>query len=248
MNKIIAIGDIHGHFDQLMELWEKLEAEGVDFDKDEFVFLGDYVDGGPDVKKVLDFLIELKATKKNYHFLYGNHEDLLLDALRPHHPIYGSFDLWYQQGGRETVDSFVRDMDLEPYERSLISPKNVITEEYVRFLATLESFYDTEKYFFVHGGIYPNKSIEENKETTSRYDMIWIRDEFILSKYDWGKKIIFGHTINDGRYNPGFLSPIVRKNKIGIDTMMHNTGRLTAVILPDETFVQTDYVEDLEKI
>ena len=79
--------------------------------------------------------------------------------------------------------------------------------------------------------------------------MIWTREPFISSKFKWEKKIIFGHTIDfDGRYQKsgGILKPIIKKNKIGIDTFAHNTGRLTAVILPEETIVSTKFYEHAE--
>lgn len=243
-NKIVAIGDVHGHYRELIELLDKLEYDhNIDFEKDTLVFLGDYVDGGPNTKEVLDHLIYLKETYPHFKFVYGNHEDLLMDAMIPHHPVYGDYYLWWNQGGKETLDSYTKQMNLDEYESSLVGMKDAIPELHIQFIMSLDTYFETDDYFFVHGGVLPIP-LEQAKEEMTRYDMIWIRDQFILSDFDWGKKIIFGHTINDGRYNPGFLSPIVRKNKIGIDTFAHNKGKLTAVILPDEQFVYTKFTED----
>lgn len=241
MNKTIAIGDLHGHWIQLQELMNKLINEhGIKPDKDTFVFLGDYVDGGPDTKKVIDWLIQSKKDHPHWKFLYGNHEDLLLDALNPAHPIYHSFHLWWNQGGRATMNSYLKDSNLTKYEESLANPIHVIPPDHIIFLTDLETYCEDEKYFYVHGGVNWNNSIEWAKKNMSRYDMIWERD-FIHSNYKYEKKIIFGHTIQ----TPG-LKPWIFANKIGIDTMAHNTGRLTAIILPEETIVQTEFTDEYE--
>lgn len=246
--KIVAIGDIHGHFDQLIDLFNKLTTEhDIVPERDIFVFLGDYVDGGDQTKEVLDKLRHWQELYPHWHFLYGNHEDLLLDAFNPKHPVYGDYYLWWNQGGRETLESFKR-WEPDEYKRAIMQPEDLLTKNYLKFLRSLETYYETEDYFFVHGGLHPGSSIEDHKDRLEkdfvdmRYDMIWMREPFINSKYNWGKKIIFGHTIDfDGRYNPkgGRLQPIIKKNKIGIDTMAHNSGHLTALILPDEIFVES---------
>lgn len=268
MEKIIAISDLHGHYTELMDLMDKLKKEGVNFKKDTLVFLGDYVDGGPDVKKVLDQLMDWHKIYPHWVYLFGNHESLLLDAFNPKHPIYGDFYLWYRQGGKETTDSFITD-DLSDYDRALVNPQDIITDKYTDFLRELPLFYETDKYFFVHGGLYPNRTIEKHIEAVGDtfhpdlmeegdmgYDMIWMRDPFISSKYDWGKKIVFGHTIfpyNDslgtnietGKTTRHLGYPLIMDNKLGLDTFRHNDGRLTAVILPEEKFVFSHWSGEL---
>ena len=276
MEKIVAFGDLHGHYDQFMEIMGKFmdnDWYGVDPNKDVFVFLGDYVDGGPDAKGILDELISLKEQFPHWKFLFGNHESLMLDALNKRHPIYGDYYLWYNQGGKATLDSFKPRQSLQPteyekYQHSIMQPLDVIGEEYLEFIRRLDLYYETDEYFFVHGGVYPNRSISDHiksvqsaypagfdpylmTEGDMAYDMIWMRDPFIGSKYDWGKKIVFGHTTfpygpywaagDDGKpaKRPGY--PFVKKNKLGIDTMMHNVGRITSVILPEERFVFSDF-------
>lgn len=245
--KTIAIGDIHGHYRQLIELLDKLEHNyNIDFEKDTLVFLGDYVDGGPDTKQVIDHLIYLKEEYPHFKFLYGNHEDLLWDAYLPHHPVYQSYNLWWTQGGKETLQSYAKEFTGGEYLKALFSIKQM-PSEHLDFIKQLDPYFETEDYFFVHGGIYPDMTIEENKKETSRHDMIWLREPFISSDYDWGKKIIFGHTVDyDGTYHPKGkpCMPIIRDNKIGIDTFLHNQGRLTALILPEEKIVQTPWTDD----
>lgn len=267
MSKTIAIGDLHGHYDQLMDLIGNLLAEEVNFEKDTLVFLGDYVDGGPDTKGVIDELIILKEKYPHWKFLFGNHESLLLDAFNDKHPIYGDYYLWWNQGGKETLDSF-KPEDVTEYEKAIMQPKDLITDKYLNFMKSLDLYYETEDYFFVHGGLYPNRLIEEHKqaligitpenmtEGDMAYDMIWMRDPFMSSDFDWGKKIVFGHTIlpfgrltgtdtDTGEQTRKTGYPLVMENKLGLDTFMHNSGRLTAVILPEEKFVYSHWSEDL---
>lgn len=264
--KTVCIGDLHGHYDQMMDLMNKLD---IDFKKDTVVFMGDYVDGGPDTKKVLDKLIEFKEQYPHWKFLFGNHESLLIDAFSPTHPIYGNYHLWWNQGGEATLESF-KPEDATDYEKAIMQPSDLITEKYINFIKGLDLYYETKDYFFVHGGVYPNRSIEDHKKAIKKayplgfhpdlmiegdiaYEMIWMRDPFIGSDYDWGKKVIFGHTVLPyGMYmgedevgepmtKPGY--PLIMNNKIGIDGMAHETGRLISVILPEEKFVFSKWQE-----
>lgn len=105
MNRIYAIGDIHGRFDLLSDLMNKLEDDQkLDLTKDKLVFLGDMIDRGPESSNVLRLIWDLqKEHPKNVIVLLGNHEDMMLWAFkgRPH-----AKDAWYINGGNETVKSF----------------------------------------------------------------------------------------------------------------------------------------------
>eukprot|EP00048_Salpingoeca_helianthica_P017871 m.239431 g.239431 ORF g.239431 m.239431 type:complete len:303 (+) comp22543_c0_seq1:63-971(+) len=82
LQKVVCIGDVHGHLEKLQVLWEKICAQlGEEFEEHTIVFLGDYVDRGPQVKETLDFLIALKKQHKNIVFLLGNHEFALMGFL-----------------------------------------------------------------------------------------------------------------------------------------------------------------------
>lgn len=226
-NKIFAISDIHGCYDELMALYNQLP---IDPEKDQMVFLGDYIDRGPNSKAVVQQLIDWKAKYPHWQVLQGNHEDLMLDALLYQSRKYLSFDLWYNQGGKETFLSYVPE-NLTRYEKAIIQVKDVIPEEHLTWLAALPLYYQTDDYFFVHGGVMPGIKPED----TDPYDMLWIRYQFIDSDYDWGKKIIYGHTPDD---HTGSFKPNVMENKIGIDTAACRPlgGKLTALQLPEEVF------------
>lgn len=240
--KTFAIGDVHGNYAQLTDLVYDLRANGFSSKFDRLVFLGDLVDGGPDTNKVLEWAISNKKSFPHWVFLKGNHEDLLLDAVTGRQNKYKSFDLWWSQGGRATTESYVRDRsDLSDYEKSLLkNPRDVITPEHLDFLRTLPIYFEDENGFYVHAGVPHGIKLENFKKRIDDgdedyiYQALWIRDEFINSKTDWGKKIIYGHTATK--------EPNIQPNKIGIDTMIRIGGKLTAVELPAEKFYFTEHV------
>ncbi|MDY6852862.1 MAG: serine/threonine protein phosphatase, partial [Thermodesulfobacteriota bacterium] len=99
-----------------------------------------------------------------------------------------------------------------------------IPQSHYDFLESLAHYYETEDYIFVHAGLRDGILIEDQDP----HDLLWIRDEFISSDYDHGKRVIFGHT--------PFREPLVQPNKIGIDTGAVFGGRLTCLELPGLKF------------
>ncbi|MGD8392201.1 MAG: serine/threonine protein phosphatase, partial [Desulfobacterales bacterium] len=87
-----------------------------------------------------------------------------------------------------------------------------------------QMYYQTEDYIFVHAGLREKVPLESQQEV----DMLWIRDEFIYSDYDFGRRVVFGHT--------PFKEPLVQPNKIGIDTGAVYGNQLTCVQLPEMIF------------
>lgn len=232
--KTWAVSDLHGHFDQWIRMYKKLLKHGLKPKEDVLVFLGDYVDGGSQVKQLLDWLIHYKKIHPHWQMLFGNHEDLLLDALVFNGRIYGSYDLWFKQGGKETYQSYLP-AGLTEYDKAISQVKDHIPFEHLHWLRTLPIYYEDDKYFFVHAGVIPNFSLDQHKSGLKEKDMewwkgqmIWIRDQFIDSSFDWGKKIIYGHTAE--------IEPNIDDNKIGIDCMFHNTGKIVVLELPEERF------------
>lgn len=251
--KTFVVGDLHGHFDQFMLLIDKITKEvNYNPESDTLIQLGDLVDGGSQTKQVIDWCIEDKKKYPHHQFLYGNHEDLMLDALVYNGRIYDSYDLWWNQGGRETYQSYLPS-NLSAYEKAISQVKDHIPFEHLDWLRNLPYYFEDENYFFVHAGIPNNTSFADFKEKIDKNDeqikqeAIWIRDEFLQSNKDWGKKIIFGHTIfpygpyegtnpETGKKTRQYGFPFIQKNKIGIDGMMHNQGNLICLQLPEEKF------------
>jgi serine/threonine protein phosphatase 1 len=203
MKNIFAIGDIHGCLDKLLEIMSLIDA---DLDRDAFVFMGDYIDRGPNSFEVIEYLIDLKKRCRDVVFLKGNHEDMLEKYLSgPDKYTY------LANGGWDTLNS---------YMAQSLSDEPSIPVKHLRFFESLDLFYETDGYIFVHAGL--REHIALGMQTPD--DLLWIRNEFILSDYDFGKQVVFGHT--------PFLEPLVRPNKIGIDTGAVYGNALTCVKLP----------------
>ena len=201
---VYAMGDIHGCLYSLRKLIDSLPLSS----EDELVFLGDYIDRGPDSKGVIDFLISLSEEHRCI-FLRGNHEEMFLNAI-----LYGKdMDLWYFNGAHATARSY--------------GSISKIPNEHVEFISSTLYHYTFDNFLFVHAGVKPGVSLEEQSE----FDLVWIRDEFIYS-FDPlpGFRVIFGHT--------PFEEPLVMKDKIGIDTGCVYGGKLTALNVSTMQFFQ----------
>ncbi len=208
MRKIFAIGDIHGCADKLKALMDKIP---IDHANDRLVFIGDYIDRGPNSFEVVDYLVDLKQHHAEIVFLKGNHEDMLQKYLA------GSDRFTYLfNGGQQTLDSY-----LNRQNKTEFSP---IPSDHLEFYKSLLLYYQTEDYIFVHAGIRPKIPLEKQNPD----EILWIREDFIHSKLDFGKRVIFGHT--------PYSEPLVQPNKIGIDTGAVYGNLLTCVQLPELVF------------
>ncbi len=181
---------------------------------DLLLFIGDYVDRGPRSREVVQFLVDLKKGGGNFIFLKGNHEKMLLDFYTEHKDQM----LYVANGGAETIASYV--------EGAIGRKAFILPEDHLEFLVTLKLWHETEDYIFVHAGLRDGIPLEEQSEE----DVIWIREDFIYSSYDWNKRVIFGHTALE--------TPFVTPGKIGIDTGAVYGNKLTAVELPGMRFYQ----------
>lgn len=228
-HRIYAIGDIHGHRDLLDELLYDIrkDCEGTQ-ETVVIVFLGDYVDRGPDSKGVIDRLLNLPAAFQG-KFLRGNHDQTLLDFLADPE-VYQS---WCDYGADETLTSYgvtpPRDHSLSTLSQVRDCFAKALPADHLRFFQTLPLSWEIGDYFFAHAGVLPGVALNEQKEA----DLLWIREEFLSSTEDFGKVVVHGHTPTD--------SPVKRPNRIGIDTGAYMTGRLTALALDghSQRFLQT---------
>lgn len=217
--KIVAIGDIHGCARSLKTLWNLLKPY-----KDALhVFIGDYIDRGPGSKDVVDFLLEIKYDR-DCIFLRGNHEQMLLDALK-----LGDMNLWMYNGGENTLKSY-------NYPRKLSD----FPPDHIKFFEETRFYYETEDYFFSHAGAPPYQTLEESKEDPqSEQYYLWGRDHLNAFEVPWEKMVIFGHTPRS--------YPIKKPKMIGIDTGCVYTdlgfGKLTAIVLPEIEFIQQNSLD-----
>lgn len=214
---LIAIGDIHGCLTTLDALLHRLSPT----DDDHLIFIGDYIDRGPDSKGVIDRLLTL-GERYRCTFLRGNHESLMLDYLN-----HGAFELWQVNGGLATLESYMTE------QRHLCIP-----EAHIRFVNDTQLYYDTPEYLFVHAGLRPELTVAENLEQCDEETFLWERSHLQARKLAWEKTVLCGHTPQ--------AEPIERERLIVIDTgcVYHHhphLGRLCAVRLPERAFVLTDY-------
>ena len=210
MSRYIAITDIHGELSKLESVLSKIKLK----DDDTFVFMGDYIDRGPDSKGVVEKVLEIKE-KYNIICLIGSHEYALLHAKEDDYYNY----LFWNYGGPATVKSYGGNFD------------NIL-KTHGDFYKSLEFYYLTDKYLFVHAGIDPRYSLEEQCET----DLVYIRSAFYRNKHNLPQKIIFGHT--------EFDAPLVQEDKICIDLGCgkYKNAKLCALILDNgnESFIYSD--------
>lgn len=214
---LIAIGDVHGCAQTLDRMLERLAPTA----EDHLVFVGDYVDRGPDSRGVLDRLIAL-AERRRCTFLRGNHEALMLTYLDG---LDG--DLWFANGGIATLRSY--QSGGQPLE---------IPESHVDFIRRTQLYLDTPDFFFVHAGLKPGLSIADNLARYGENVLLWERGHLSADEVAWEKPVVFGHTPQQ--------APISQERMICIDTgcvfFTHPMyGRLTAVRLPEREFVTVDY-------
>lgn len=198
--KIFAIGDLHGCFDKFMSLWSKLNVT----DNDLCIFLGDYIDRGDKIGETLTWIME-QSKKKNFVFIAGNHEKMMLDAFHKDREFMNQIfsgektqltnrdveeheaaAVWICNSGYKTVNALLR----------LQRKNKFIVDEFLNFIEELQLNHtieiDGRKYCFVHAGIRPGIELEEQ----AIMDLLWIRKDFFHSRKGYNGKdvIIVGHT------------------------------------------------------
>lgn len=230
---IYAIGDIHGCARELDELHAQIINDaarrgGGQARRVTLVYIGDYVDRGPDSAGVIDRLLApAPINGAERIFLRGNHEDAMLLFLAD--PDAGAD--WLDYGGLETLSSYGVSPGGGPLWRQKLSEGLAarLPPAHKQFLETLRDRWSHGGYGFVHAGIRPGLAWEAQKTD----DLLWIREPFLSSRTKFDRKIIHGHTITD--------RPDVRPNRIGIDTGAYHSGILTAVVIDgeEEGFLQT---------
>jgi len=210
MERIFAVGDIHGCRSRLEELLGRLE---LDPDRDTVVFLGDYIDRGPDSRGVVETILDLRRRLPRVVCLMGNHERMFLDFLADP----GEAAVFLANGGGATLRSYSLRLEDRPGPGDL-------PEDHRRFFTSLSLWYETERYLFVHAGLRPGVPLAGQDPR----DLLWIRGEFTRSSEPFGKTVIYGHT--------PLRQPFLDGTKIGIDTGAVFGGPLTCLELPAMRF------------
>ena len=215
---VYAVGDIHGCADLLQAAVEAIDADVKAQEPKQVlrVFLGDYIDRGLDSRKTLDILIEYGRCHHSI-FLMGNHEAVLAEFLRDPAQLHD----WRQFGGLQTLISYGLRPSLTPSQGEQIDLAKAfamtLPSAHRDFLANLAPSFLCGDFFFVHAGARPGIPLEQQTEE----DLLWIRDEFLASQYDFGKFIVHGHS--------PVREPDLHSSRINIDTGAYATGKLTVL-------------------
>jgi serine/threonine protein phosphatase 1 len=207
-DRIIAIGDIHGCALALATLTEAIQPT----EQDTLVFLGDYIDRGPDSRGVLDQVIAL-SQRCTVVPLLGNHEEMLLAVLEGGQ---SEIKFWLTFGGAAALSSYGwrGGPDLRPED-----VRRLVPGEHVEFLKTCRDYFETVRHIFVHAYCDPNLPLHQQKWGGLR----WASLPPVPERHCSGKVAIVGHT---PQKNGEFLDLGYLKC---IDTFCHGGGWLTAL-------------------
>lgn len=217
--RIYAIGDVHGRLDLLTDLYTRIAADdaGRDPANTDILLLGDLIDRGAESAGVIRFAMLTQPAFANLVALKGNHESACLRALAGEE---GMMARWLSFGGWETLESFGLPpalLDSDDMEAVRLAALDAIPAAQRYWLASLPLMLRSGDYVFAHAGIRPGVPLQEQSEE----DLLWIRGDFLDSREDFGVTVVHGHTITK--------RPVVRPNRIGLDTGGYATDRLTAI-------------------
>ncbi len=223
-HRVYAVGDIHGCYHLLKGVLEKIDKDmqkRPDIENTSLIFLGDYIDRGPDSKKVIDEFTKDKKDNIQRIYIKGNHEDTLLQFIENPSVL----DSWQHYGGLETLYSYGVDMRLVQKGNEAVRDAflSALPEKHFKFYHDLPTSFLLGDYFFCHAGIKPDVPLDQQEDE----DLMWIRNEFLQSTEDYQKVIVHGHT--------PVKAPEIWKNRINIDTGAYASGKLTCLRLEGET-------------
>ena len=226
---IYAIGDIHGEYEQLLSLLKKIDFRTAQ----KLIFLGDYINRGPQSKQVVEYLQDFLKWSVPTIFLMGNHDYTLLNLLNRRlqskdKEIFRRFD----------VEPTLNNYGLSTYSSIKKIQKTLINSNLYNFLETLKMSYETTQFFFSHAGVNPNMPINNQFPN----DLLWDQDHMLEQKrLPFNKVFVFGHTV--------VLDPVSLHDRIAIDTgaCYYNEtdyikGRLTAVKLDPENPMFREFI------
>jgi serine/threonine protein phosphatase 1 len=216
-HRVYAVGDVHGCDAHLAVLHRMIAADLASrpVDRPLLVHLGDYVDRGPDSAGVLARLARgTPVPGVPVVNLMGNHEHTMLEALDGDRAAATD---WLFNGGRAALESWGVDPE-SPREAWIAS----VPPAQLAFVRGLALTHREGGYLFVHAGIRPGVPVEQQ----APIDLLWIRGTFLHSEQDFGVVVVHGHTPQ--------ASPVIRPNRIGIDTGAVFGGPLTCLVLEED--------------
>lgn len=223
---IWAVGDVHGRLDVLAPLVKTIARDLGESPKQRkvVIFLGDYVDRGPNSQGVIALLERLpRALPFEFHFLRGNHEDRMAAFLD--NPGLGPG--WCDYGGRETPLSYGLEVstqsdDLNVWAETSRALSDAMGPGQRSFFERLESFVSIGGYFFAHAGAKPGVPLDRQ----SAHDLMWVRRTFLNDASMFDRMVVHGHTPAQEVHTD--------QRRIGLDTGAYATGVLSALRLEDD--------------
>jgi len=240
MDRTIAIGDLHGDLpalERVMGLLPALDAE------DTLVFVGDYVDRGPDSKGTIAYIRELlpKRTPAQIVTLMGNHEDGWLRVLKGGWPEF----VWPQGNGcMATVRSYLgtrptEDGRPQKEEFEALFDGRFLPADVVEWMRDLLPYYEDAHAIYVHAGLpFRDGDFVHPSRVEDPKPLLWERSEKFFREYR-GKRVVCGHTQTStlpqelSRYTPEDPTDLfAHRSVMAIDTGAGKDGFLTAVELP----------------
>jgi serine/threonine protein phosphatase 1 len=212
-----AIGDIHGSLDKLKSLIAACEEDASGREMI-LLFLGDYIDRGPESAGVVRFVLSLQQEMpERIIALKGNHEAWALAILDGEVPVAS----WLLNGGATTLESYGVG-DVEDLPRA-----------HLDWMRSLRLTYDDGRRFFVHAGVDPQRPLDGQEESA----LLWIREPFLDDERDYGRLVVHGHTpLASGQ-------PDLRSNRLNLDTAAVFGGPLTAAVFNDAQTMPLKYVQ-----
>ena len=215
--RVYAIGDIHGCLAELRKLHAAIEDDLARRPSGSalLLHLGDYIDFGPDSAGVVALLASgppiggLPTIN-----LMGDHERTALDALSGDGAAATD---WLHVGGQAALDSWGI-----PAGTARGGWRRFVPTAHTEFLQALSIDHSDGDYLFVHAGIRPGVPLLHQTED----DKLGIRQSFLASEHDFGVVVVHGHS--------AIPTPMVRPNRIGIDTGAGNGGRLTCAVFEED--------------
>ena len=237
--RVYAIGDVHGHLLALRRMHDAISADLIETEyagQVHMVYMGDYIDRGPDSKGVLNELVSRLGRKDGIQrtFLQGNHEAAMQDFLRAPESTGGM--AWLQYGGVEAMKSYGLEFegDLPIPSEYVVASKTlarVLPESHRSFFSALAGAIEIGDYFFAHAGVDPRKPLPAQEF----HDLAFIREPFLSWNKPLAKMIVHGHSIAP--------EPQILPHRIGIDTGVYQPGgKLSAGIFEGNTvrFLQVE--------
>jgi serine/threonine protein phosphatase 1 len=225
--RVYAVGDIHGRADLLFDVMQRIDQDTYQRPIPHAieVYLGDYIDRGPDSKAVIELLAH-RLVRRSAICLRGNHESILENVLNGA-PTRSELFHWMRLGGADTLASYGITVPAplpDPAELQQAF-RAMVPRTHTLLLECLRDTFSCGDYLFVHAGIKPGRAISDQTQD----DLLWIRDEFLDSDADHGQIVVHGHT------------PVqhldIRSNRINIDTGAVWTGSLTCIALQASSIV-----------